>query len=65
MRLDVLIAFFVVAACGGLAMLASWRASRPSNPLKPRMLPWRSIMIAATTGAILALVAAFSLLGAA
>jgi hypothetical protein len=34
MRPDVVIAFVVAAACGALAMLASWRASQPSKLVK-------------------------------
>jgi hypothetical protein len=45
----------VAAALAGVAFLASWRASRPSDPLKPRMIPWRVMMIIAAGGAIVAL----------
>ncbi|MBI1186498.1 MAG: hypothetical protein GC206_04085 [Alphaproteobacteria bacterium] len=45
----------VAAAMAGVAVLASWRASRPADPLKPRMIPWRALMILAAGGAIVAL----------
>lgn len=45
----------IAAALAGVAFLASWRASRPADPLKPRMIPWRALMIVAAGGAIVAL----------
>jgi hypothetical protein len=45
----------IAAALAGVAFLASWRASRPADPLKPRMIPWRALMILAAGGAIIAL----------
>jgi len=45
----------VAAVLAGVAFLASWRASKPANPLKPRMAPWRLLMILAAAGAIIAL----------
>jgi hypothetical protein len=64
MRLDLLLALATAAALGGFAIYASWRASLPADPLKPRLLPWRALMIGATTGVVLALAAAASFLGA-
>lgn len=35
-----------IAAClGAFSIYASWRASRPANPMKPRLLPWRTLFV--------------------
>jgi hypothetical protein len=52
------LAFFVALFAYG-----SWVANRPANPLKPRMIPWRPIIIFAGLGAILMLVHVVNLLG--
>ncbi|MFZ5721311.1 MAG: hypothetical protein ACOY5Y_17765 [Pseudomonadota bacterium] len=42
------------AGCAAAAAFAGWRGARPPNPMKgPRLIPWRAIMVAAATAAIL------------
>ncbi len=43
--------------------LASWRSARPADPLKPRLIPWRPIMIFAGAIALLMLVHVVNTLG--
>ncbi len=35
----------VLAIAGAAFALASWRSMRPVDPLKPRMVPWRAVII--------------------
>jgi hypothetical protein len=42
---------------GAIYAYAAWRANRPADPLKPRLLPWRTISVFAGATAFLALVA--------
>ena len=47
-----------------LALLCGWLGARPPNPLKgPRMIPYRPIMVAATTMLVILLVHLATLLG--
>jgi hypothetical protein len=45
----------VMAVLGAICAFGSWRAARPADPLKPRMIPWRPIIL--VTGAAFLLVA--------
>jgi len=45
-----------LAAFGGLFAYASWRAAKPADPLKPRMVPWRTLSVLAGFLAMLALI---------
>ena len=48
----------------GLAVFSGWRGARPPNLMKgPRMIPWRLLMLGATTFAFLLLVHAANLVG--
>ena len=44
---------------------AGWRGARPSDFLKPRMVPWRFIMLLASALAFLLMIHVGSLLGVA
>ena len=46
-----------------VAVFAGWRGARPSNFLKPRMVPWRFIMLLAGALAFLLVVHVGTLLG--
>ncbi|MEL6782395.1 MAG: hypothetical protein AAFO51_08460 [Pseudomonadota bacterium] len=61
--LDWILTGLAFSGCVGLAVFANWKASQPWDDLKPRVLPWRLIMIAAGFCAILALVHAVNILG--
>ncbi|MEO0982399.1 MAG: hypothetical protein AAFX03_07085 [Pseudomonadota bacterium] len=52
-----------IAGCLALIWFANWKASQPWDDMKPRILPWRFIMILAVFALILALVHAINLLG--
>ena len=60
---DLVITFFVLAFAGGLFALASHRAARPADPLKPRLVPWRPIILASGFAALLAIVHLINLAG--
>lgn len=49
----------------GVALVAfcSWRASRPRDDLKPKMLPWTFLMIVFAFATLLVLVHLFNVLG--
>ncbi len=47
MSSEALITLVAACACAGLFLFASARASRPADPLKPRLLPWRAITVTA------------------
>ena len=53
----------ILAISGGLFVFASLHAKRPADPLKPRLLPWRAIIITAGAVAIFMLVHLFNLIG--
>ena len=55
-----IVAFAVAAA---LFAFASWRASRPADPLKPRLLPWRALIIVIGAIALFMLVHLVNLAG--
>jgi hypothetical protein len=55
------LAAFAVAAL--LFAFASWRAARPADPLKPRLLPWRSLIIVIGAVALFILVHLLNLAG--
>jgi multisubunit Na+/H+ antiporter MnhB subunit len=46
-----------------LFAVTSWRSSLPSDPLRPRLLPWRLIMIGSGAAALLLLVHLLNLFG--
>lgn len=50
-----LIYLAISAACAGLFIVASMRAGRPADPLRPRWLPWRAITVCAGAGGLLAI----------
>ena len=56
--------FAIGLGLAGLAGFAGWRGARPPNPMKGhRMIPWRPIMVAAATAAILCVAAAERMIG--
>lgn len=46
-----------------VAVFAGWRGARPSDFLKPRMVPWRFIMLLAGAFAFLLIIHVGTLLG--
>jgi hypothetical protein len=53
----------ILAISGGLFVFASLHAKRPADPLKPRLLPWRVIIIASGAVAIFMFIHLVNLLG--
>lgn len=56
-----------LALIGGLiaiALFCGWRGARPPDLMRgPRMIPWRLLMVSASTGALIFLVHLVNLLG--
>jgi hypothetical protein len=47
-----------------IALFSGWRGARPWDPRRgPRLMPWRPIMVAAATGALIFTVHLVNLLG--
>jgi hypothetical protein len=61
MSLTATLAVLIPAAL--LFAYASWRSAQPADPLKPRLMPWRFIMIVAGVVALLMLVHVVNSLG--
>ena len=63
MSIDLLITAALFAAALGIFALGSWRLSHPADPLRPRLIPWRTLIIVAGAAAILIAVHLVNLLG--
>lgn len=61
MSLTATLAVLVPAAL--LFFYGSWRSAQPADPLKPRLIPWRPIMLIAGVVALLMLVHLVNTLG--
>jgi hypothetical protein len=46
-----------------LFAVASWRAAKPADPLKPRLAPWRALIIFSGAFSMLLIVHLFNLMG--
>jgi hypothetical protein len=45
LKLDATVTLALIALAVALATLCGWMGARPVNPMKPRMLPYRLLMI--------------------
>ncbi len=54
--LDWILTSVALSGTAGLALFANWKASQPWDDLRPRVLPWRAILILAVFGFLLAAV---------
>lgn len=63
MSVDLALTLTALALFGGLFALASRQAAKPADPLKPRLVPWRPIIIIAAFGGLVALVHLVNLAG--
>ncbi|MDZ4776033.1 MAG: hypothetical protein SGJ23_04515 [Alphaproteobacteria bacterium] len=54
MSLTVTLAILIPAAL--LFAFGSWKSAQPADPLKPRLIPWRPVMIIAAVVALVMLV---------
>lgn len=57
------VTLMIMAATAGLFTFAARRGGRPSDPLRPRMVPWTLVAIIAGAFFILLLAHLFSLMG--
>jgi hypothetical protein len=57
------ITLLLMLATAGLFALAAWRSGRPSNPLKPRLIPWTLLSIASGVFFMMLLAHVFSHFG--
>jgi hypothetical protein len=60
---DLAITITALAFCCGLFAYASHRAAKPADPLKPRLIPWRPIILASGFAALIAIVHLVNLAG--
>ena len=60
---DLVFSLAALAAAGGVFWFASHRAAQPADPLKPRLVPWRGVIIASGFAALIALVHLVNLAG--
>lgn len=61
--LDWILTTVALAATAGLALFANWKAGQPWDDLRPRLLPWRLILIFAVFAFLLAAVHLANLFG--
>ena len=60
---DLVITLAAIALFGGLFALASHRAAKPADPLNPRLVPWRPIIIISGFAMLVAIVHLLNLFG--
>jgi hypothetical protein len=60
---DLALSIAALAGAGGVFWFASHRAAQPADPLKPRLVPWRGVIIASGFAALIALVHLVNLAG--
>ena len=53
----------ILAVLVGLFAFGSWRSAQPAEPLNPRLVPWRPIIIAAGVAGIIMIGRLVSLMG--
>ena len=53
----------ILAVLVGLFAFGSWRSAQPADPLNPRLIPWRPIIIAAGVAGIIMIGRLVSLMG--
>lgn len=63
MTLDLAVTLTALAACAGLFVFASRRADRAPDPLRPRLVPWRAVVVTAGAAGLLAVVHLLNLMG--
>jgi hypothetical protein len=61
--MDMTTTLAVLAAAAGVFGYGSWRAAQPADPLRPRLIPWRPLILTAGVVVILMLVHLVNLAG--
>ena len=57
------VTLMLMAGCAFLVVISAWRAGKPAEPPRVRMVPWTLIMVVAAGVFILLLAHVFSLFG--
>ena len=53
----------ILAVMVGLFAFGSWRAAQPADPLNPRLIPWRPVILAAGVVGLLMIAHLVNMLG--
>ena len=61
--MDLTATIAVLAAAAGLFAFGSWRSAQPADPLKPRLIPWRLVIILSGAVGVLMLAHVANLFG--
>jgi hypothetical protein len=62
--MDLPVTLALLAGLSAIALFAGWRGARPPDFVRgPRMIPWRPIMVAGATGALMMMLHLASLMG--
>ncbi|MBU6372233.1 MAG: hypothetical protein KJS97_05840 [Alphaproteobacteria bacterium] len=61
--LDLIITLSAIALLGALFAFASHRAAQPADPLNPRLVPWRPIIVISGFATLVAIVHLLNLAG--
>lgn len=65
LRLDLILTLVVLVAAIAVFVIGSRIAERPADPTRPRLLPWRPVILTAGVLGLLAVVHVFSLIAVA
>lgn len=57
------VTLILMALAAGVFVLSAWRSGQPSNPLRPRMIPWTLLALASGVFFLTLLTHLFSLFG--
>jgi amino acid transporter len=61
--MDLTLTIAIFAAAAALFAFGSWRSAQPADPLKPRLVPWRLVVILSGVVGILMLAHVVNLFG--
>jgi hypothetical protein len=61
--MDMTTTLILLAVAAGVFGYGSWVAARPADPLNPRLIPWRPIIIVAGVAGLLLIVHVVNLMG--
>ncbi len=61
--MDLTTTLIILALAVGVYAYGSWRAAKPADPLNPRLIPWRPIILIAGVVGLLMIVHLVNLIG--
>ena len=61
--MSLIVTLAILAVLVGVFAFGSWRSAQPADPLNPRLVPWRPVIIAAGVAAIIMVGRLISLMG--